>query len=86
MYPSLQEFQFFHSQLSIIAQVADLAGVDVHVKDGSLYVLGVGLIKPGPQRGGGIDPDADLRLIGAGGDCLASLESIVREISRRKNG
>ena len=82
---SLESFQFFHSQISIIAQVADLAGVDVHVKDGSLYVLGVGLIKPGPQRGHGIDPDADLRLIGAGGDCLASLESIVREISRRKN-
>ena len=86
MYPSLQEFQFFHSQLSIIAQVADLAGVDTHVKGGSLYVLGVGLIKPGPQRGHGIDPDADLRLIGPGGDHPASLESIVIEISRRKNG
>ena len=86
MYPSLQELQFFHSQISIIAQVADIAGVDTHVKDGSLYVLGVGLIKPGPRRGRGIDPDAELRLIGPGGDCLASLESIVREISRRKNG
>ena len=83
---SLESLQFFHSQISIIAQVADLAGVDVHVKDGSLYVLGVGLIKPGPQRGGGVDPDADLRLIGAGGDCLASLESIVRKVSRGKNG
>ena len=83
---SLESLQFFHSQISIIAQVADLAGVDVHVKDGSLYVLGVGLIKPGPHRGHGIDPDADLRLIGAGGDRPASLESIVREISRRKSG
>ena len=82
---SLEALQFFHSQISIIAQVADLAGVDGHVKDGSLSVLGVGLIKPGPQRGHGIDPDADLRLIGAGGDCLASLESIVREISRRNH-
>ena len=82
---SLESLQFFHSQISIIAQVADLAGVDVHVKDGSLYVLGVGVIKPGPQRGGGIDPDADLRLIGAGGDHPASLESIVREISRRNH-
>ena len=82
---SLEALQFFHSQLSIIAQVADLTGVDVHAKGGSLYVLGVGLIKPGPQRGRGIDPDAGLRLVGPGGDRPASLESIVREISRKNH-